>query len=185
MPHWFEVFDNEQVQFLTRQQVAMLTAMVVGTTAFTISVLALGHVQLIPMPLALVLLFTAWLGTIRYLSTRLRRLRRVVWCVKISDRCVVGYDYTRRKTTMDWLDVARVELTSDGLVLAGTGELFFEVPHLFPDFAELSHRIVHYAESYGVPVFINGQPWQQLDVYDCFPFLKENASPDRPDALQR
>ena len=75
-----------------------------------------------------------------------------------------------------------VDLTRDGLLIVGPALFAFEIPHLFPDFAPLSHSVVYYAELNGVPVFIDGQPWQDLDVYQLFPFLADDPSTDAPGA---
>ena len=128
------------------------------------------------------LIVAAWIGAVRWIASRLRRLRRVVWCVKLSDRLIVGYDYTRQKTALDWTKVERVELAGRGLTVFGPPPCSFEIPHLFPDFAELSHRVLFYAEFYDVPVFIDGQPLQELDVYALYPFLLEGSSPGSPGA---
>lgn len=177
MSYWYEVFDNEEVQFSTRTQVAKLGALGGAATAATVTGLALGHAALVPMWAALGVLVLVWLGVIRYSAHRFERLQRVVWCVKISDRHVVGYDYARHRTTLDWTEVERVALTREGLLLAGPDRRALEVPVLFPDFAALSHRIVHYAEFYSVPVFVDGQPWQAIDVYAHFPDLRAGVLP--------
>ena len=139
---------------------------------------ALGTEAYLPLPLVGGVLVVMWLGTVRWMANRMRRLRRLVWCIKLSEERIVGYDYTRRKAIMDWSRVQRVELTGEGLLLVGPELFAFEIPHLFPDFSVLSHRVVHYAEMNGVPVFIDGQPWQQLDVHQLFPFLAEDSSTD-------
>ena len=180
MPYWYEVFDNEEVQLLTRRQVGQLSGVAVATIVLTLSVLALAHAGAVSLAPAALVIVAAWLATVRWIASRLRRLRRVVWCVKISDRAIVGYDYTRQKTALDWTKVERVELAGRGLRVFGPPPCSFEIPHLFPDFAELSHRVLFYAEFYDVPVFIDGQPLQELDVYALYPFLAENASPGSP-----
>ena len=43
-------------------------------------------------------------------SSALRELRAVAWCVKLSVHRVVGYDYARRKSTIPWTRVERIEL---------------------------------------------------------------------------
>lgn len=167
----YEVFDNEEVQLTTRKQVAALGAFAAAAAGSTAAGLAAGHVGLVPMPAALGVLVLVWLGVIRYSTRRLGRLRRVMWCVKLSDRRVVGYDYARRRITLDWLDVRRVALTRHGLVLVGPGRRGIEVPALFPDYAALAHQVVRHAEFYDVPVFVDGRPWEALDVYAQFPEL--------------
>lgn len=172
---WYEVFDNEEVHYLTRTQVARLGRLAMIMLALSIGGVALGHEELLPWPLVLFAITCAWFMTLVWTMHRLRQLRRVVWCVKISDRRVVGYDYARRRTVLDWTNIERVELADTGLLIVGPAPISLEVPHLFPDFAVLSHRILQHAEFYEVPVYLHGQPWQDLNVYRLFPFLEEPA----------
>ncbi len=182
MSNWYEVFDNEEVQRYARKQAAHLTAVAAAVVVLTLACAALALEGLLPLPVAGILLVLTWFGAVRWIALRMRRLRRLVWCIKLSEERVVGYDYTRRKAVLAWNRVRRVDLTGDGLLLVGADLCTFEIPHLFPDFAALSHRVVHYAEVNAVPVFIDGQPWQTLDVYRCFPFLAEDPSTDAPGA---
>ncbi len=126
--------------------------------------------------LIIVCVLLTWFGAFWWITWRLRMLRRVVWCVKISDRRVEAYDYTRKKITLDWTKVQRVEITKDSLILLGPSFCSFQIPHLFTDFPKLSHRIIYCAELYEVPIFIDGLPWQSLDVYELYPFLEEGAT---------
>ena len=180
MSYWYEVFDNEQVQLATRRQAAKLTAWVVVGVLCTVAALIFGHAGYVSMPLAGVFFLFFWLAVVRVFARRMRRLRRVVWCLKLSDRHLVGYDYTRRKTVLDWTKLQRVEIGSEGLVLRGPELCFFEISHQFPDFAHLSHRILYYAEFYDVPIYVDGRPWQDVDVYHLFPFLDQGAAPSAP-----
>jgi hypothetical protein len=111
-----------------------------------------------------------------HLLQALGALRSVVWCVKLSARGLVGYDYGRRRVALAWPAVERVELDAEGLVVVGRdggGEpRRLRVPHLFPDYARLSHRVVEYAEAFGRPVYVDGRPWQLLDVHEVYPFLR-------------
>ena len=182
MSHWYEVFDNEEVQLYARKQATHLTAVAATAVLVTLFGVALGAEGLLPMPAVGGLLILTWLGTVHWMTRRMRRLRRVVWCIKLSEERIVGYDYTRRKAVMEWHCVQRVDLTSDGLLIVGPEIFAFEIPHLFPDFADLSHRVVYYAEGHGIPVSIDGQPWQELDVYHLFPFLADDLSSDAPGA---
>lgn len=184
MSHWYEVYDNEQVQLITRKQVAGLTAAAAITVALTIAGLALGHTGTFPLPAVLGVLLLTWILAVRFAAGRLSRLRRVVWCVKISDDEIVGYDYARNKISLDWPTVEYVELTDTGLVVAGPARCCFEISHLFAAFSELSHRILHHTDRHHIPVLIDGQPWQNLDVFALYPFLQEGSSPENPGALR-
>ncbi|WP_456426752.1 hypothetical protein [Rhodocaloribacter sp.] len=180
MPHWYEVFDNEEVQRLSRKRAAALIALAMTLVAVTLTLLAMSREGVVPTAPAGVLITSSWLGTAWWITRRLRRLRRLVWCVKLSENRIVGYDYTRSKTTLDWRQVERLELTQDGLVVVGPDECSLEIPHLFPEYAILSHRIVRYADAHGIPIFVNGRPWEDLDVYALFPFLEAGSSTKGP-----
>ena len=173
MQYWFEVFDNSEVQWLTRKRVAKVTLVVPVASVLTLIGIILGPTWGLPIPLVGGFLLMAWSTLVWIILNRLQKLRRVVWCIKISERCVEGYDYTRKKPRFDWIRIARVELAQDGLLLVGPEDATLEIPHLFPDFAALSPRIVFHADFYDIPIFINGQPWEEIDVYNLFPFLEE------------
>jgi hypothetical protein len=194
MSDWYEVFDNEQVQFDTRKRVARLVGVLVvllGTIAGTIPLILLY----VPFPvLALGLVAFAVMGLLAWASRAFLRLRSVVWCVKLSVHRVVGYDYARRKSVLSWTEVERVELDPAGLVIAqapteGRPGRVLRIPHLFPDFPRLSHRVVEYAEAHGLPVCVDGRPWQLLDLSALYPFMAECAiagsvDPSRGRALE-
>lgn len=176
MSHWYEVFDNDRVQFITRKKAAKLIRILVAGLVISGLSLAIGFSFKPFLPLiisgVLILLFVIFW----WITARLRTLRRVVWCVKISDRRIEAFDYTRKKITLDWTKVQRVELNTDGLTMFGPKFCALEIPHLFTDFSTLSHRIIGFSELYEIPVFVDGQPWQSIDVYTLFPFLEEGTS---------
>ncbi len=184
MADWYEVFDNEEVQLDTRKHVGRLAgALVVGFGA----ILGLTPLLLLWVP-SLVLVTTLVSGSLAVMvvgaSYAFLRLRSVVWCVKLSVHRVVGYDYARRKTVLSWAEIERVELdkTSLSIVAApkdGRPSRVLRVPHVFPDFAHLSHRTVEYAEAHGLPVCVEGRPWQLLDVGRLYPFLTDIAIAER------
>lgn len=176
MSNWYEVFDNENVQLNTRRQATHLSLYTALAVMLTFLITALALEGTLPLPTAGILLVVLWAGLTSWLSYRMRKLRRIMWCVKVSPDRIVGYDYTRHKTVLDWPAVHRVELAPKGLLLAGEDHCTLEIPHLFPDFHLLSHRIVQHAETHSVPILIDGQPWESVDVYHLFPFLTNDAS---------
>ena len=184
MPDWYEVFDNEQVQLDTRKRVGRLAGLLVvgcGAVVGLAPLLALWNVSLV-LVAGLVALV---LGSAFFLASRaFLKLRSVVWCVKLSVHRVVGYDYARRKTVLSWTEIERVELDRGGLMIVAAPRgnrpgRQLRVPHLFPDFADLSHRAVDYAEAHGLPVCVDGRPWQLLDVATLYPFMNEMPSAQR------
>lgn len=173
MSAWYEVYDNVNVQLMTRKRAAAMTGAVTLAIMFSIMVLAFGLEGSLPLISAVGLIVSAWGGFAWWSLRRRQRLRRLVWCVKISDREIVGYDYARRKSALPWLDVDRIDVRDDALVVVGCEDVCLEIAHLFPEFAELSHRIMSYGDRHSIPVFIDGRPWQQLNVYEVYPFLIE------------
>ncbi|NBC17720.1 MAG: hypothetical protein GVY18_10445 [Bacteroidetes bacterium] len=172
----YEVFDNDEVHLRTRQQAAHLTDTAAFAVGLTLGVMALGGMQLISLLAAGGLIVAIWAGATTWIVVRRRQLQRVAWCVKLSDRQVVSYDYRRKPTTLDWDAVAHVDLDEDGLVLIGPEGPLVSIPALFPEFASLSHAIVRQAEAHDVTIMIDGCPWQQLNIYSLFPFLADDSS---------
>ena len=173
MAQWYEVFDNSEVQWLTRKRAAKVTMAMALGGAGTLGGLALGQTLGLPLGLTLIALVLAWTGLLELLARYVEALRRVVWCLKLSDRHVAGYDYRRQKISFDWIRVVRIDLSPEGLVVVGPDDQEIIIPHLFPDYATLSHRILHYAEFYDIPLCIHGESFAEMDVYHLFPFLRE------------
>lgn len=182
MSYWYEVFDNEQELFLMRRRAAQITGLWIGNATLSACLVLIVAVGEAAPTRALLLIPASWAPLGLWTWSRLRRLRRSVWCLKVSDRHVVGYDYQRRKTTIDWTAVRRVDLQADGLTVANGDGVELVVSAAFPAFSDLSHRIAHYAELYEVPLFLDGFAWQALDVYRLFPFLAADA-PNEPPSL--
>jgi len=176
MAEWYEVFDNEQVQFETRKRVARLAGILTVLVAAALGLVPVLAQVLSSTLLAIGLAGGLLLGTLVWSSRAFIRLRSVMWCVKLSVHRVVGYDYARRKAVLPWTEVERVELDNEGLLIVGaprearTGRML-RIPYLFPDFPRLSHRVVEYAEAHGLPVCIDGRPWQFLDIRTVYPFM--------------
>ena len=174
MPTWYEVYDNQDALLATRQRVSRLTtrygfaAVAVALSAPLVIVQVPGGAWIAAG--AAVLLTAAGVVVLR----ALRALHAVAWCVRLSFQGLLA-DFGRRRTAMRWSEVARVELDDAGLLIVGTDEggtaRRLRVPHAFPRYAQLSHRVVEYAEAYGRPVFVDGRPWQLLDLHVVYPFL--------------
>lgn len=176
MAEWYEVFDNEQVQFDTRKRVARLVGALVVLAGAVVGLLpVLWH--LLPSALLAVGIGGGLLlGVFVWASRAFLQLRSVVWCIKLSVHRVVGYDYARRKAVLPWTEVERVELDAAGLLIVGAPRegrpgRVLRIPFLFPDFAHLSHRVAEYAEAHGLPICVDGRPWQLLDVSALYPFM--------------
>jgi hypothetical protein len=179
MVDWYEVYDNEQVQLKTRRQVSRLLGVLLVAVGVSIAILPIVAVHTQSMAAAAGAAGVLVMGAGLWVGVRTLRLRCVVWCIKLSFARIVGYDYARRKSVLDWSEVERIELGIDGIAISArpgkSGPRMLKVPHLFPDFAKLSHRLVEYAEAHHVPVCIDGRPWQLLDVAALYPFISDCA----------
>lgn len=176
---WYDVYDNVEVQLLTRRLAAGSTAIVTIGLMLICAVVAFAIDGQLPASAAAgtVLMTCVVLGY--WIYARIQRLRRIVWCIKFSRKHVVGYDYARRRILIPWKEVQRIELGDDSLTIVGKHPLALTVTHHFADYPQVSHRVVHYADRFEIPLFVNGTPWQQLDIYDVFPFLSDDAPPPR------
>ena len=102
--------------------------------------------------------------TIRHLG----RLRRRVWRVAISPRHVVALDAGRRQTSVTWSAVERVEIDDSGLTLVARGlegALFrLHIRRHSAPYVALAHELVARAERRRCAIWVDGGPWQRLDV---------------------
>ena len=176
---WYDVYDNVEIQLITRKQAAAVTALAAVVLAFSLFCLALGLSGLVPFWASIMAAGAASGSFSVWLVGRVRQLRRIVWCVKLSKEEAVGYDYARRRITIPWRQVERIEIGDGSLTIVGPQATSLEVTHHFRDFAQVSHRVVHYADRFGIPVFVNGKPWQHINVYDLYPFLADDTSSPR------
>lgn len=167
MAAWFEVFDNDVVLERTRKEINGLYA--------SLAVAVILPITLLPLFLTnqevLWALFVggfAIFGVYELLQLIAER-RQIVWCIKLSDHQIIGYDYARTKRVMDWTQMDHIELTDVSLIVRPQTGPAFEIPHLYPDFATLSHRIIEYADLYHIPICINGAPWEDIDLRSIYP----------------
>lgn len=172
----FEVYDNEQVQLVTRRQAAVTFLVFAAALGETLFVIILAREGLLPLWLAIILTVGVWVVAGWRLIRHVRRTNHIVWCVKISPLEIAGYDYARRKTSLDWCEIEQVDLAREGLLIRGRDERHLEIPHLFPEFASLSHRIVEHAERHDVPIMVDGCSWENLDVHALYPFLSSEGT---------
>jgi len=169
----YKAYDNEEVHLETGRQVAVLIDVVASALSFSVILVLGAFLGLLPAVATAAGLLVAWLGIAAWTTYRLRKLRRIAWCVRVSQQRVVSYDYTRRATRLPWKRIRRVDLQSQALHLIGPAPQHIEVPHRFRNFADVSHTIVDHAEANEVPVHVDGQPWDTLDVYTLYPGLDQ------------
>ncbi|MEM1126964.1 MAG: hypothetical protein AAGI71_09960 [Bacteroidota bacterium] len=168
----YEVFDNEEVQFVTRKQAGQISALVVTASVLTVMGLSMGFMGALPLAFVVAVLAAFWLAAFGWIVQRLHTLRQVMWCLKISDERVVGYNYLRQATTLEWDATKDLHLKERGVLLEGADGHSIFIPHLYSDFHRISHRLLQHALWNGTPLFVNGRDWQQVDVYELYPFLQ-------------
>lgn len=171
MAGFFEVYDNERVQLITRRQAAVTFLVFAAAVGETILLAILARESLLPVWLVIALTVAVWAVAAMRMGRHFRRTNHVVWCVKLSDAQIAGYDHARRQTCLDWSDVRQIEVGRRALRVKGCGDEQLEIPHLFDDFATLSHRIVEQAERNQIPIMIEGRPLDEIDLYALYPFL--------------
>jgi hypothetical protein len=177
MSEWYEVFDDERglhrarVRVGRRAVVFGISGVVLALSAF---VLPAGGGDRVALVAGL-----AAAGSAFWLVRGLRDIRDLVWCVKLSVRRVIGYDLTQKRMALAWPDVDCVEIDRRGMLIRGRDETGavcrLRVGPTFPDYVRLAHRFVDYAEAYTRPVYIDGRPWQLLDLHAVYPFLRETV----------
>ena len=170
MGHGHTIYENDTVHLQLRSKVAKLSSLTIGAVVASTLIFLLQERWSLSMWSLGFVMTGLWGGTFWWTRRRLKQLRHVAWCVKISDGEVIGYDYARRRTSLPWSNVECVGLTESSLQLTGQAN-WFEVPDQFDDFPSLSHDLTQLAEDKGIPIQIEGQPWQHVDVYALYPFL--------------
>jgi len=177
MPEWYEVFEDERGLRETRVGIGQravafgIGGVLLGLSAF---VLPAGGGEQVALGAGLLAVASA-----AWLVQGLREIRDRVWCVKVSARRVVGYDLAQQRMAVDWGDVDCVEIDRRGVMVRGRDEAGtpcrLRIAPSFPDYTALSHRFVEYAEMHTRPVYLDGRPWQLLDLHAVYPFLAETV----------
>lgn len=175
MPSGYEVFDADEVLFEARRR-ATWARRILGLALLPTAALLYFWFQPSGSLVIGGLMLALWLGVGGWAAWRLQQLHRVAWCLKLSAQGLEAYDYTRHRLRLPWARLQRVEVTDAGIRLVGSGGQRIRVPDRFPDFPALSHRLTRRAEAHGVPLWIDGRPYQDLDVYALFPSLMDDAS---------
>ena len=178
MSRWYQVFDDERVNLVTRSAArrhaagAVALGLVSGVALFASFVSPVSTYAVVTAVTGL----WGWAGAALFRTWT--RLRRQVWCLKISDREVVGYDYRRHRIRIDWIDAVGVDVNKRGLAIVAADDRRLEVPVRFPSYTDLCHVVLEHAEFYEVPVLIDGAPLASVAARDVFPFLGEFDSED-------
>ena len=182
MAEWFEVFDDERVLTAVRRRarqtvVAFALGSLLAVAAAPLATAAWPHAAA-PAALGCGLLLTVLaVSTLR----RLTRLHRTLWKVEISVGRIVGHDVGGRRVSITWPALGALDVRGGGLAFVGTDDdgrrVQLVVPSSLPRFTAFGHRAVGYAEAFGRPLWIEGQPWERVDLAALYPFVREDSAP--------
>ena len=181
MAEWFQVFDDERVLVSVRTEARRL---VVAFALVSGGLVSLAPVSTLVVPAyagAVALACGAVLtGYAVWLLRRLGRLHGRLWRVELSFRRLVAHDAGGRRVAVSWQALDWIDVRTDGLVLSGRTDLGrrvrLRVSASTPQFASLGHRAVEYAEAFGRPVWVEGQPWEAIDVGAIHPVLRPGSA---------
>lgn len=171
-PH---IFDSELVQSTVRERIAQYYSYGIIAIGASLGLLYIASLPGVNTVVVLSVTSLLWLLGGRVVASNISELRNIVWCVKISERGVVGYDYARTRRAVDWEDIDRINLTEDGIQVLSVHAQPLQVPHMFADYHDISHMLMDESEYRGIPLFVNGYPWHQATVYQLIPELKQTA----------
>lgn len=182
MAEWSQVFDDERVLTAVRRRARRnLVAFGLGSVglvaAAPLAIVVWPHAAA-PVALGCGALLTALaVWTLR----RLARLHRTLWRIELSVGRVVGHDAGGRRVSMTWSALHSIDVRTDGLVVSGHDEqgrhARLVVAPSMPQFTDLGHRAVAYAEAFGRPLWVDGQPWERLDLAALYPPVREDSAP--------
>lgn len=173
MPCWFEVFDNEDVHMATRRSATSVGIVVASGVVVTLAAVASSKTGSLQATGVVAILSITWTIMLIVVATRLRRLRRIGWCLKLTREHAISYNYARRKTVIPWTTANRIEWTQQGLIIRGNPPFSIEIPVRFSEFQVLSHLVYDFAEELNIPIYVDGSPLSVLDVRRLYPFLEE------------
>ena len=170
MPEWYETFADEAV--LARSHARSRRAVVVFALVSG-ALVAAAPVASLLLPRGAGVAVAAGCGLAllahaAWLLARLARLHRAVWCVRLSARHLVADDGGRRRRTLPWVGVVRLDLgtealTVDGLCADGSAATVV-VPADFEGHDLLARRLVDYAVAFRCTVCVDGEPLQSLSL---------------------
>lgn len=168
MAEWFEVYDAKGVLVRARRRAnrlvwvfALVSGGLVAAAPVATFVLPRGGFAVAVACAAVLVVHGVWL------VVRLSQIHRKLWRLDLSVHRALGFDTGRRSRALTWVDVHRVEVGGGGLTIVGRTHgswVRLRVPAAFPRYTSLAHRVVEYAEAHGRPIWVDGRPWQTLDI---------------------
>lgn len=180
MSTWSQVFDDDRVLEEARVRVRRCVTAFALSSGVLVSLAPLSTLspRLDATVVALVcgaLLSVSACVVMVVLGREYRRL----WRIELSVGRFVGYDAAGRRSALPWRDVQRVDVTPTGLVVAGRDAsdrpVRLSVAMEMPQFTDLAHRAVEYAEAHGRTVCVDGVPLDDLDLVALLPTICESV----------
>ena len=176
MAEWFEVYDSKRVLIRARRRATRLVwifALISG------ALVAAAPVAVFVFPdVGVAVAGTCGIGLVLYgiwMIARLSQIHGKLWRIDLSVHRALGFDTGRRSRALAWPNVHQVDIDDSGLLLVGRTHgawVRLQIPSTFPHYTALSHRVVEYAEAHDRPVWVDGKPWQSLDLEVLYPFLR-------------
>lgn len=176
MAEWFEVYNAKGVLVRARRRArrlmwtyALVSAVLIAVAPVAAFVLPRGGFAVAVLSAVVLVAYGIWL------ILRLNHIHRTLWRFDVSVHRALGFDTGRRSRALTWSNVQQVEVEDSGLTLVGRTHgswVRLRIPRSFPRYTALAHRVVDYAEAHNRPVWVDGQPWQLLDVETLYPFLR-------------
>lgn len=176
MAEWFEVYNAKSVLVRARRRARRLMWTYAAVSGALIAVAPVA-VFVLPRGGFAVAVVSA-IGLVAYgiwVVVRLNHIHRKLWRLDVSVHRALGFDTGRRSRALTWSNVEKVEVDAAGITLIGRTHgswVRLRVPTSFPRYTSLSHRVVEYAEAHGRPIWVDGKPWQMLDLETLYPFLR-------------
>ena len=182
MADWRDVFCDERVRADARRRVRQaVVAFALGSglavSAAPLSALAWPHAATaVAIGCGLVLTVLAG-ATLRAID----RAHRTVWRVELTSSQIVGVDVAGHRTSISWPSLTTLDVRTSGLVCRGRNEqghaVRITVGRSMPRFTMLGHRAVRRAEAFGCALWVDGKPWERLDLNGLYRREREDSAP--------
>ena len=180
MSTWSQTFDDDRVLDEARSHARRCVVVFAGVSGALVCLAPLSTLspRLDATVVALVsgALLSVCAGVVMVI---LGREYRRLWRIELSMGRFVGYDAAGRRSSLPWARVHRVDISRDGLLVAGRDErgrgTRLTVAAGIPQFTVLAHRAVEYAEAHGRTVCVEGTPLDDLDLATLLPSLCETV----------
>ncbi len=177
MPERYETFDDLNTLHRIRHQVAW--TIVLTLLGLIGGLVLLGFTRRhTPADLPIAgLLCIGWGILAAWAALRLYRLQQLFWRITLSDTALIGYNYSRHAHTVGWHTIQRLELTDQELRLHTEDGRQLLIPNYHAAFPILGHILIDWAEQAGCPLYLNGQPFESINIRTLLALPSDIALP--------